>query len=143
MLINYKQKRFFFVGSIFLISLTSLFFIIINFRENIVFFYSPSELKERNIIKKIDGKKVRIGGLVKEKTIKKISNLETSFVVSDLENEIEIIYKGLLPDLFREKQGVIAIGIFNSQKKDFFTEELLVKHDENYMPPEIKNSLKK
>jgi cytochrome c-type biogenesis protein CcmE len=134
---RHKRKRLIFVGLIFAISLISLFFIIRNFRENIVFFYSPSEIQTA----KINNSYIRIGGLVKEGSIKKIDALTTEFVVTDLKQEIKVEYIGLLPDLFREKQGVVAKGKFDISKNQFFSRELLIKHDENYMPPEVAKSL--
>ena len=137
-----RKKRIIFVGSIFVISVLALAFVIINFRENIVFFYSPSELRKPELANKIKHRQIRVGGLVKENSIKKIDALTTKFVVTDLEENLKITYKGLLPDLFREKQGVVAKGEFDSEKNEFFSSELLVKHDEKYMPPEVAKSLK-
>lgn len=134
-----KNKRLIFIASIFSISLLTVFFIIDNFRSNIVFFYSPSEIMpEKN-----HGKTIRVGGLVKEKSLIKISNLEIEFVVTDLKNDLKINYRGITPNLFREGQGVIAKGIFNVKENKFIAKELLVKHDEKYMPPEVKKSLEK
>jgi cytochrome c-type biogenesis protein CcmE len=134
---NHKRKRLVFVASIFAISLTALFFVIKNFRENIVFFYSPSELAQGQINKKI----IRIGGLVKEGSVKKIDALNTEFVVTDLATEITVHYQGILPDLFRDKQGVVAKGSI-AEGGFFFSREILIKHDEKYMPPEVVKSLK-
>lgn len=132
---NHKKKRIIFVTSIFAISLLALFFVIKNFRENIVFFYSPTELQQI----KNNGQTLRIGGLVKEGSIKKIDVLNTEFVVTDLENELIVHYQGILPDLFRDKQGVVAKGVLKDE--EFFSRELLIKHDEKYMPPEVKQIL--
>jgi len=134
-----KQKRIIFVGLILVISLLSLFFVISNFRNNIVFFYSPSELI--NLSKK--DHTIRIGGLVKEGSIKKIDALNTEFVVTDYSADLKVKYNGLLPDLFREKQGVVAKGKYDALQNEFVSRELLIKHDENYMPPEVKKSLEK
>lgn len=138
-----KKKRIVFVGSIFIISLIALAFVISNFRDNIVFFYSPSELIEVEILQKIKNRPIRVGGLVKEGTIVKIDVLTTDFVVTDLVEEVAIRYVGILPDLFREKQGVVAKGKFDAEKKEFFSRELLIKHDEKYMSPEVENSLRR
>ncbi len=134
-----RKKRIIFVGAIFFLSLISLLFIINNFRENIVFFYSPTELQ--NIQKK--ERTIRIGGLVKEGSVKKIDALTTQFIVTDLNQDLSVEYIGILPDLFRDNQGVVAKGKFDLGKNRFFSRELLIKHDENYMPPEVKNSLDK
>lgn len=139
---NYKKKRIAFVGSIFAISIAALVLVILNFRENIVFFYSPTELKNLQSENKKLPKKIRIGGLVKEKSVKKITALEVEFVVTDLQNEVKTHYSGLLPDLFREKQGVVANGFFDKEKNEFFSSELLIKHDEKYVPPEISKIIK-
>lgn len=140
---NHRRKRLIFISSIFAISLLALIFVISSFRENIVFFYSPSELLTDETLEKTKNRQIRIGGLVKEKSVKRIDALVTEFVITDLEKEIRINYTGILPDLFREEQGIIAKGIFNTKKNKFFSKELLVKHDENYMPPEVAKSLKK
>lgn len=125
------------MGSTFAISLLALFFVIMNFRENMVFFYSPSELQ--NV--KIGERQIRVGGLVKEKSVKKIDALTTEFVITDLKKDLKINYVGMLPELFREKQGVVAKGNFDVEKNEFFSRELLVKHDEKYMPPEVAKAL--
>jgi cytochrome c-type biogenesis protein CcmE len=140
---NHKRKRLIFLGSVFAISIAALVFIIVNFRENIVFFYSPSELRKLELTSKIKDRQIRVGGLVKAKTVKKIDALTTQFIITDLEQDLKITYTGLLPDLFREKQGVVAKGKFDEKKNEFFSNELLIKHDENYMPPEVAKSLKK
>ncbi len=133
---NHKRKRIVFVASIFAVSLLALFFVIKNFRENIVFFYSPTELQQIQT----SGRTVRIGGLVKEGSVEKIDALNTKFIVTDLENELRVHYQGILPDMFRDKQGVVAKGILKDE--EFFSRELLIKHDEKYMPPEVVKSLK-
>ncbi|MBM3579228.1 MAG: cytochrome c maturation protein CcmE [Alphaproteobacteria bacterium] len=136
---KHKQKRIIFVGSIFAISLLALLFVIKNFRENIVFFYSPTELRQIQNRSRI----VRIGGLVKDGSVKEIDALNTEFIVTDLQNELKIHYKGILPNLFRDKQGVVVKGVLNEDGSEFFSSELLIKHDENYMPPEVAKSLKR
>ncbi len=140
---HHKKRRIVFVSSIFLISLLALAFIIANFRENIVFFYSPSEIKNEAIFKKIKNRQTRAGGLIKENSIKKIDALTTEFIVTDLQEDLKMHYVGILPDLFREKQGVVAKGKFDAENNQFIATELLVKHDEKYMPPEVAKSLKK
>ncbi len=137
-----KQKRIIFITVTFAISLLALFFVIMNFRDNIVFFYSPSELKNAEILKKTQGKQIRIGGLVVQGSVKRIDALNVEFVVTDLQEEVQVNYKGVLPDLFRDEQGVVAKGKFDEEKNEFFSSELLVKHDEKYMPPEVAKSLK-
>ena len=135
---NRKKRRLIFVGSIFLISLAALYFVISNFRENIVFFYSPSELQNVKDVTRT----IKIGGMVKEGSVKKIDALNADFVVTDFNEELLVHYTGMLPDLFRDKQGVVALGYLNDKRTEFTSRELLIKHDENYMPPEVANSLK-
>ncbi|MBU6141238.1 MAG: cytochrome c maturation protein CcmE [Proteobacteria bacterium] len=135
---KHKKKRIIFVSSIFAVSLLALLFVIKNFQENIVFFYSPTELQEI----KTEGKTIRIGGLVEEGSIKKIDVLNTEFIVTDLKNKLKVRYQGILPDLFRDRQGVVAKGILNDTGDEFFSKELLIKHDEKYMPPEVIKSIK-
>ena len=136
--LNHKQKRLIFVTAIFLISIISLIFILKNFQNNIVFFFSPSEIdKIRSSISS-----VRVGGMIKKDSIKKIDALTTEFVITDYKNDLAINYRGILPDLFREEQGVVAKGKLNIAENKFYSNELLVKHDENYMPPEVAQDLK-
>jgi cytochrome c-type biogenesis protein CcmE len=136
--LNHKQKRSIFVAGIFIISITSLIFILTNFQNNIVFFFSPSEIdKIRSSLSS-----VRVGGMIKKDSIKKIDALTTEFVITDYKNDLEINYRGILPDLFREEQGVVAKGKLNIAENKFYSNELLVKHDENYMPPEVAKDLK-
>ena len=136
--LNHKQKRSIFVAGIFIISIISLIFILNNFQNNIVFFFSPSEIdKIRSSLSS-----VRVGGMIKKDSIKKIDALTTEFVITDYQNDLSINYKGILPDLFREEQGVVAKGNLNIVENKFYTNELLVKHDENYMPPEVAKDLK-
>ncbi len=138
-----KKKRIIFVGSVFTLSLLALVFVVTNFRDNMVFFYSPTELTNIETLQKIAGKKIRVGGLVKEKSVQKIDAMNVQFVVTDYEKELKINYRGLMPDLFREGQGVVAKGNYDTEKNEFFSTELLIKHDEKYVPPAIQNSLKK
>ncbi|MFT6333200.1 MAG: cytochrome c-type biogenesis protein CcmE [Lentimonas sp.] len=134
-----KKQRIKFIGISALISITALIFIITNFKENIVFFYSPSEIQEIEISAK---KTIRVGGLVKEGSVKySAGNLE--FVITDLKSELKIQYSGIKPNLFRETQGMVAKGSLNKEKNIFIASELLAKHDENYMPPEVKKAIEK
>jgi len=107
--------------------------------ENVVYFYSPTDIYNKNFT--LTNKKIRVGGLVKEKSINK-KETSINFIITDLKNEIIISYKGLVPNLFSEGKGVIAEGKLKD-KKYFVAEKILAKHDENYMPPEIKSSLEK
>jgi cytochrome c-type biogenesis protein CcmE len=137
---SYKQKRIIFVAIIFAISLGGLIITINNFSDNLIFFYKPNEIIDKpEIIKKINNKNIRVGGLVKENSFKKIDALTVEFTITDYEKDLIIEHVGLIPDLFRDNQGVVAKGIYDHHKNKFYSQELLIKHDENYMPPEIKN----
>jgi cytochrome c-type biogenesis protein CcmE len=105
--------------------------------DNIVFFYSPSQLGEKKIS---PDRRLRIGGLVEQGSVKKEGDL-VRFKVTDLKQSVAVVYRGLLPDLFREGQGVIAEGSLGSDGV-FTAREVLAKHDENYMPPEVAKALK-
>ena len=141
-----KYKRLYFISLL----LTSFFIgcsiLIINLRENLIYFYSPTEIlmKEKGL-----NKKSRIGGLVEDSSIKRklVSEgdkevEEINFRITDSENTVEIKYIGILPDLFKEGQGVIVEGFFIKDENVFNAKKVLAKHDENYIPPEVKNLLK-
>jgi len=109
------------------------------FEENIVFFYSPSDVQAKEIP---EDRYVRLGGLVKDGSVTKIGDgATTRFAVTDGNNAVTVRYRGLLPDLFREGQGVVTQGRFN-ENGVFVAKEVLAKHDENYMPPEVAEALK-
>lgn len=136
-----KYKRLNFIILIFALVSSGLYIILKNFNENIIFFYSPSDLKQKNILNTT----IRIGGLIVKDSIKTLSESRIEFTITDQKEEVTIIYQGLLPNLFREGQGIVAKGkYYNSGEKKsiFIATELLAKHDENYMPKEITNSLK-
>ncbi|MDA9231141.1 cytochrome c maturation protein CcmE [Rickettsiales bacterium] len=135
-----KQKRVIFICCAFFISILSLIFIIKNFNENIIFFYSPSEL---TLEIKNSNKLIKVGGLVKEDSIKRAENNKLFFVITDLKQDLSISYDKIPPDLFRAGQGIIATGKFDKNNNIFIAQELLAKHDENYMPIEVKKSLEK
>ena len=118
----------------------ALILILNNYKNNIIFFFTPSELVKSKIELNT---KIRIGGFVKEGSVKKISNKSnyTSFIVTDNEKDILVEYEGILPDLFRENQGIVAEGIFISSNK-IKAKKVFAKHDENYMPASIKKQLK-
>lgn len=116
---------------------SALWIILSNLKSNIVFFYSPSELTEEI---KSENKIIRIGGLVAENSVKKMNN-KHFFAITDLNSSINIEYSGILPPMFRENQGMVAKGKFN-ENQSFIADNLLTKHDENYMPPEVAKKLK-
>ena len=104
--------------------------------ENVVYFQSPSEIKE---ISELDKKKIRVGGMVKKSSIFITSN-EVKFIITDFKNEINVTYSGAIPNLFEEGKGVVAEG-FLKDRNFFSATKILAKHDENYMPPEVKEAL--
>tara|TARA_Y100000590_G_scaffold265773_1_gene298551 strand:+ start:11670 stop:12098 length:429 start_codon:yes stop_codon:yes gene_type:complete len=131
-----KLRFFLLLLSIILASFV-VFFIMRSLEDNVVYFYSPSEVYKKSDIS--FEKKIRIGGLVKENSIKKNEN-SINFVITDLKKEIVVSYQGLLPNLFAEGKGVVAEGKLKD-KKYFIAENILAKHDENYMPPEVSKAL--
>ena len=113
--------------------------ILFNTKKNVVFFYTPSELIEKKIPSK---DKVRIGGYVKDSSLKKISLNQYEFKITDNENDLSVVYQGILPDLFREGQGTVIEGIIENQST-INALSVYAKHDENYMPASIKDELEK
>ena len=133
-----KTQRSIALVSVLLILSTSTFLILKALNDNIVFFYSPTEMIEKFKTKK-NVKKVRIGGLVVKSSLKQ-NNSKVEFEITDKKTKIKIIYSGILPDLFREEQGVVVEGYI--RKNIFEATEVLAKHDENYMPKEVADTLK-
>ena len=130
------KLRFFFVSLILITVVLSVFLIIKSLEENVVFFKSPTEIKA---LSEIDEKKIRIGGMVKKDSISIISK-EINFIVTDFKNEINVVYSGVVPNLFSEEKGVVAEG-YLKDKNFFLATKILAKHDENYMPPEVKAAI--
>ena len=114
----------------------TIFLVLQSLKENVVYFQSPSEIKS---LIELNKKKIRIGGMVKEKSIFINSN-EVNFIITDFKNEINVIYSGAVPNLFAEGKGVVAEG-FLKDKNYFKATKILAKHDENYMPPEVKEAI--
>ena len=113
--------------------------ILMALQDNLVFFHSPSEIKEKKFL---STQRIRVGGLVIKNSVNySPSKAIVSFQITDLKENLQIIYEGILPDLFREEQGIIAEGYLTS-KDSFEADQVLAKHDENYMPPEIAEILK-
>ena len=136
---NKKLKRFSFLLVAFLSIVLATFFVLKALDEKIVFFYTPSKLFEKEEDKM---QYIRVGGLVKEKSINfSDDGLKVNFMITDNKKTVNVMFEGILPDLFRENQGVVAEGRFNKEKKIFLAEKVLAKHDENYMPPEIHKAL--
>jgi len=133
-----KLKIFYFLLSFFLIS-AIIFFVLKSLEENVVYFFSPTEIYTKSSVSL--NEKIRVGGLVKEGSINK-KETGINFVITDLKNEIIVNYTGIVPNLFSEGKGVVAEG-YLKDKKYFVANEILAKHDENYMPPEVSEALEK
>ena len=131
------KLRLLFLSFIFLIVTLSVFLILKSLEENVVYFISPTEIKN---LPEIDStKRIRVGGMVKEETIKLNQN-QVGFVITDFKNEINVTYSGAVPNLFSEGKGVVAEG-YLKDRSFFNAKKILAKHDENYMPPEVKEAL--
>ena len=139
MLSKKVKSRIVFLVLILLSATTIIFLILKSLEENVVYFFSPSEIYDKPNISLTE--KIRIGGLVKEDSIFK-DQTSIKFIITDLKKEIIVSYSGLVPNLFSEGKGVIAEGEL-IDKKYFIADKILAKHDENYMPPEVKEALKK
>ena len=130
------KLRFFFILLILITTVLSVFLILKSLEENVVYFQSPSEIK---ILSELKKKKIRVGGMVKIDSIS-MEAKEIKFIITDFKNEINVIYSGLVPNLFTEGKGVVAEG-YLKDKNFFLATKILAKHDENYMPPEVKAAL--
>jgi len=139
MLAKKVKNRILFLISIFLLSVIAVFFIIKSLNKNVLYFSSPTEIKQGEDI--LFGKSMRVGGMVKKGSIS-VSSKDIQFIVTDFENEILISYSGSVPSLFAEEKGVVAEGKLRD-KNFFIADRILAKHDENYMPPEIKEIIEK
>tara|TARA_B100002019_G_C21099259_1_gene512660 strand:- start:161 stop:520 length:360 start_codon:yes stop_codon:yes gene_type:complete len=115
----------------------SAFLVLKSLEENVIYFQSPSEIKDIAEIEKT--KKIRVGGMVKTNSISMNSN-EINFIITDFKNEISVVYSGVVPNLFEEGKGVVAEGYLKDENF-FVASKILAKHDENYMPPEVKAAL--
>jgi len=130
------KLRFLFVVIILITLILSVFLVLKSLEENVIYFQSPSEI---NALSEIDKKKIRVGGMVKKNSIS-INAKEIKFIITDFKNEINVIYTGAVPNLFEEEKGVVAEG-FLKDRNFFFATKILAKHDENYMPPEVKKAI--
>ena len=138
MLQKKAKKRASLLAALLLVSAIAIFFILKSLDKNILYFKSPSDIKKSQDIDFT--KKIRVGGMVKKDSVI-ISEEEIKFIITDLRNELKISYSGTVPNLFSEEKGVVAEG--KLQDKTFFiADRILAKHDENYMPPELKNLMK-
>jgi|TARA_E500000075_G_scaffold104125_1_gene96366 cytochrome c-type biogenesis protein CcmE len=131
------KLRAIFILSIFFSSILIVFLVFKSLEENVVYFKSPTEIKN---LTELTPKKIRVGGMVKEKSIN-VNQSEVNFVITDFKNELIVNYSGSVPNLFEEGKGVVAEGFLKD--RNFLTAvKILAKHDENYMPPEVEEALK-
>ena len=130
------KLRFLFIAIALITLIFSVFLVLKSLEENVIYFQSPSEIK---LLSELDKKKIRIGGMVKKNSISITAN-EVKFIITDFKNEINVTYTGAVPNLFAEEKGVVAEG-FLKDRNFFSATKILAKHDENYMPPEVKEAL--
>ena len=126
-----RKKRIYSILFVLLFSISGISLILYSLNSNLDYFFTPTELKDRNIPA---DKRIKVGGMVLSGSVERISS-SISFVITDYENSIKVEYEGIVPDLFKEDSGVVVLG--NLRDKILFAEEVLAKHDENYMPPNI------
>jgi Cytochrome c-type biogenesis protein CcmE len=130
------KLRFFFIILVLTTLILSVFLILKSLEENVVYFKSPSDIKT---LSETNKNKIRVGGMVKKNSIS-IKEKKLNFIITDFENEINVSYSGAVPNLFSEGKGVVAEG-YLKDKSFFLATKILAKHDENYMPPEVKAAL--
>ncbi|MDB9774046.1 cytochrome c maturation protein CcmE [Candidatus Pelagibacter sp.] len=130
------KLRIVFLALILASVILTVFLVLQSLKENVVYFQSPSEIKS---LLELNKKKIRVGGMVKEQSIF-IDSDKVNFVITDFKNEINVVYSGAVPNLFAEGKGVVAEG-FLKDKNYFTATKILAKHDENYMPPEVKEAI--
>ncbi|MEO9525908.1 cytochrome c maturation protein CcmE [Roseibium sp.] len=133
-----KQRRLTLIGTAGAVLAVALALILVALNDEIVFFQSPTDIAEQS---RPDGQRIRLGGLVEEGSVVRSDNAVVRFRVTDLENVIPVTYKGILPDLFREGQGVVTEGVVGADGV-FVADSVLAKHDENYIPREVAEALK-
>ena len=130
------KLRFVFLALILASVILTVFLVLQSLKQNVVYFQSPSEIKS---LIELNKKKIRVGGMVKEQSVF-INSDEVNFIITDFKNEINVVYSGAVPNLFAEGKGVVAEG-FLKDKNYFTATKILAKHDENYMPPEVKEAI--
>ncbi len=135
-----KHRRLAFVAAAMVALGAAAALVLVAFEDSLVFFYSPSDLAEKDLP---EGRRVRLGGLVEEGSVRRLADgLTVEFRVTDLAAAVPVIYTGVLPDLFREGQGVVTEGVLRADGV-FKADGVLAKHDETYMPPEVAEALKR
>ena len=130
------KLRALFISLLLVSVILSIFLVLKSLEENVVYFLSPTEIKN---LSEINNKKIRIGGMVKNQSIVMNSD-EINFIITDFKNDINVSYSGVVPNLFEEGKGVVAEG-YLKDRSYFKAKKILAKHDENYMPPEVKEAL--
>jgi len=130
------KLRFIFLALVLASVILTVFLVLQSLKENVVYFQSPSEIKS---LIELNKKKIRVGGMVKKQSVF-INSDEVNFIITDFKNEINVVYSGAVPNLFAEGKGVVAEG-FLKDKNYFTATKILAKHDENYMPPEVKEAI--
>ena len=130
------KLRFIFLVLILASLILTVFLVLQSLKENVIYFQSPSEIKSLIVLSK---KKIRVGGMVKGQSVL-INSDKVNFIITDFKNEINVVYSGAVPNLFAEGKGVVVEG-FLKDKNYFTATKILAKHDENYMPPEVKEAI--
>lgn len=130
------KLRIIFLALILASVILTVFLVLQSLKENVVYFQSPSEIKS---LIELNEKKIRVGGMVKEQSVF-INSDKVNFIITDFKNEINVVFSGAVPNLFAEGKGVVAEG-FLKDKNYFTATKILAKHDENYMPPEVKEAI--
>ena len=134
-----KQKRLAIIGGGVGVIGLAVILVLFALQDQIVYFHSPTDVVEKQVA---PGNRIRLGGLVAEDSVVRGQGTDVEFAVTDTANTVKISYTGILPDLFREGQGVVVEGAFQPDNPLFFADSVLAKHDENYMPKEVADSLK-
>ena len=130
------KLRLVFILLVLIALILTVFLILKSLEENVVYFQSPSEISK---LTELDGKKIRVGGMVKKDSVS-LSSDQLKFIISDFKHEIIVTYSGVVPNLFEEEKGVVAEG-YLKDRNFLSATKILAKHDENYMPPEVKKAL--
>ena len=126
-----RKRRVYSILFVLLFSVSGISLILYSLNSNLDYFFTPTELKDRNIPSE---KRIKVGGMVLNGSVERASST-ISFTITDYENSVKVVYEGIVPDLFKEDSGVVVLGILRN--KTIYAEEVLAKHDENYMPPNL------
>lgn len=137
-----RKRRVYWIILLVLGSLLATFLVLKALRQNVNLFYTPTQIVAGEVVVK-EGPAIRIGGMVQKKSLAQEEGLTVRFVITDFNQAITVQYTGILPDLFKEGQGVVVLGYLNQANQVFIADQVLAKHDENYMPPEVGQALNK